>query len=168
MKIRARFLTISVFPFLVVVCILIMAAPYNYEYSGRRLSAYAGEQEKESRRGAETGDGSGLGGKALSDREEERSYRKDNVVITVKKLSAEGRYFWNFEVTIENLNEIKKTVEGKICLYNMYIQPRECGSEECTVNITVQPKSARSSKFKCKGKMDMNSWAFLILEIRNY
>jgi hypothetical protein len=168
MKARKRFLKINAAPILALLCMLIMAVSLNKEYSARHISDYTGGQDNEHRSRAETGGKSDLAEKALSDKEEERSYRRDNVVITVKKLYAEGRYFWNFEVTIENLNEIKKTVEGKICLYNMYIQPRECGSEECTVTVAVQPKSVRSSKFRCKGKMDMNSWAFLILEIHNY
>ncbi len=148
--------------------LFIVTMSYNYTDSGRHLPAFAGEQEKENRSGAAESAKSDYGEKALSDKEEVRSYRKDNVVITVKKLFAEDRYSWNFEVTVENLNEIKKTVDGKICLYNMYIQPRECGSEECSVKIAVQPRSVRSGKFKCRGKMDMNSWAFLILEIHNY
>lgn len=109
-----------------------------------------------------------FGSKALRDAEEERSYRRDNVVITVKKLYAEDRYYWNFEVTVENRNDIKKTVEGRICLYNIYIQPRECGSEECGVHMAVQPRSVLVRKFRCKGKMDMNSWAFLVQAVHNY
>ncbi|HPC42373.1 MAG TPA: hypothetical protein PLM53_05820 [Spirochaetota bacterium] len=111
---------------------------------------------------------SGFGNKALKEAEEERSYRRDNVVITVRKLYAEDRYYWNFEVTVVNQNDIKKTVEGRICLYNMYIQPRECGSEECGVNMAVQPKSVQTRKFRCRGKMDMNSWAFLIVTVHSY
>ncbi len=109
-----------------------------------------------------------FGKKALSDAEEERSYRKDNVAITVKKLYAEDRLTWNFEVTVENQNDIKKTLEGAICLFNMYIHPRECGAEECIVNMAVPPKSVQIKSFKCRGKMDMNSWAFMILKIHNY
>ncbi len=167
MKVCRKFLRMNVVS-IPALLICIMAVSYNYADSGRPLSGDAKGIEKEHRVRVEDGDKSDFGRKALGDAEEERSYRKDNVVIMVKKLYAEDRYFWNFEVTVENLNEIKKTVEGKICLYNMYIQPRECGSEECSVNIAVKPKSVQIQKFKCRGKMDMNSWAFLIVTIHNY
>ncbi len=108
------------------------------------------------------------GNKKLNDFEEERTYRKDNVIILVKKLYAEEKLYWNFEITVENGNDMKKTVEGAICLYNMYIQPRECGAEECSVRMAVHPRSSQVKQFRCKGKVDMNSWAFLILKIHNY
>jgi len=111
---------------------------------------------------------SDYGNKKLNDFEEERSYRKDNVAITVKKLYAEEKLYWNFEITVENGNDIKKTVEGALCLFNMYIQPRECGAEECSVRMAVQPKSILIQKLRCKGKVDMNSWTFLISRVHNY
>jgi hypothetical protein len=118
---------------------------------------------------SESGSGkSDFGNKKLNDFEEERTYRKDNVVITAKKLYAEEKLYWNFEITVENGNDIKKTMEGSICLFNMYIQPRECGAEECSVRMAVQPKSITVQKLKCKGKVDMNSWTFLIIKIHNY
>ncbi|HNW29927.1 MAG TPA: hypothetical protein PKN50_15725 [Spirochaetota bacterium] len=162
MKFRRR---LPVMRFAVIIALLFGCMPgtLTYAENGRSLRNDAGSLGS----GQEEG-GSGFGDKALRDAEEERSYRRDNVVITVKKLYAEDRYHWNFEITVENLNDIKKTVEGRICLYNMYIQPRECGSEECGVNMAVQPKSVQVQKFRCRGKMDMNSWTFLIVTIHNY
>jgi hypothetical protein len=148
--------------------LFIMATSYNYADSDRSPQGNGRVKEKEHHASAEDSGKSDFGKKTLSDAEEQRSYRKDNVVITVKKLYADDRLSWNFEVTVENQNDIKKTVEGSICLFNMYIQPRECGSEECGVNIVVQPKSVQIQKYKCRGKMDMNSWAFLIARIHNY
>lgn len=111
---------------------------------------------------------SDYGNKKLNEFEEERTYRKDNMIILVKKLYAEEKLYWNFEITVENRNDIKKTVEGNICLYNMYIQQRECGAEECGVRMAVQPRSSQVKQFRCKGKVDMNSWAFLIFKIHNF
>ncbi len=166
MKSSGRRAVMSFVP-IVALLISVMALMHLPDGSGRSLPDDAGKYTGDSGSRAEE-DTAGFGNKTISDGEEERSYRRDNVVITVKKLYAEDRYYWNFEVTVENRNDIKKTVEGRICLYNMYIQPRECGSEECGVNMAVLPKSVQAQKFRCRGKMDMNSWSFLIVTIHNY
>ncbi|MBP7737121.1 MAG: hypothetical protein KA369_14175 [Spirochaetes bacterium] len=136
--------------------------------AGTHVDSHGG-QSRPGRNGAkDSSEKSDFGNKKLNDFEEERSYRKDNVAITVKKLYAEEKLYWNFEISVENGNDIKKTVEGALCLFNMYIQPRECGAEECSVRMAVQPKSILIQKLRCKGKVDMNSWTFLISRVHNY
>lgn len=154
--------------FLALLILILLAGTHVDSHGGQSRSGRNGVKDSRGRSTPGYGDKSDFGNKKLNDFEEERSYRKDNVAITVKKLYAEEKLYWNFEITVENGNYIKKTVEGSVCLFNMYIQPRECGAEECCVRMAVQPKSILIQKLRCKGKVDMNSWTFLISRVHNY
>lgn len=113
--------------------------------------------------------GPSFSSKKIKEAEEERRYRRDNVVISVKKLYEAEGHWWFFDIVAENQNEITKTVEGTICLYNMYIRPRECGIGDSAIKIVIPPKSTQQIKnMKFKGKIDVNSWAFIIHKIHNY
>ncbi|OHD66182.1 MAG: hypothetical protein A2176_08045 [Spirochaetes bacterium RBG_13_51_14] len=96
---------------------------------------------------------------------EMKTYREEGLVITVTQLPDEVESYSSFEVAVENQNALKKTLSGRICLFDLQIKQRECGSGECAVYMDLPPKSKEKKKLRCKRKSFFNAWIFEIAKI---
>ncbi len=99
---------------------------------------------------------------------ETRTYRDSGLIITVKKLPDELGGHKTFEVTVENQNAVKKSLSGRICLFDLRIKQAECGSGECPVYMEVRPKSKDTKKFNCREKSFFSAWTFVMEQVYDY
>jgi hypothetical protein len=100
--------------------------------------------------------------------QEVKTYREGGVVITVRKLKDEISGYKTFEVTADNRNAVKKTLIGKICLFDLRIKQSRCGSGECEVFMDLPAKSAETRKWQCKEKSFFSAWTFVIVKMHNF
>lgn len=94
-----------------------------------------------------------------------KRYHDSGVIIRVKRMPDEKEGYKTFEVTAENQNAVKRTLSGRICLFDLRIKQAECGSGECAVFMDLLPKSKESKKFHCKEKSFFSAWTFVIVRI---
>lgn len=99
---------------------------------------------------------------------EVRSYHDSGLIITVTKLPDEISGQKTFEVTVENQNAVKKSLNGRICLFDLRIRQAECGSGECPVYMEVPPKSKETKKWNCKEKSFFSAWTFVVIQVYDY
>ncbi|MBN1497879.1 MAG: hypothetical protein JXA07_13985 [Spirochaetes bacterium] len=99
---------------------------------------------------------------------EARTYRDSGLIITVIKLPDEMSGHKTFEVTVTNQNAIKKSLNGRICLFDLRIRQAECGSGECPVYMEVPPKSKVTKKWDCREKSFFSAWTFVIVRVYDY
>lgn len=97
-----------------------------------------------------------------------RTYRESGLIITVIKLPDEMSGHKTFEVTVTNQNAIKKSLNGRICLFDLRIRQAECGSGECPVYLEVPPKSKVAKKWNCREKSFFSAWTFVIVRVYDY
>lgn len=100
--------------------------------------------------------------------EEAKTYREGGLVITVKRLPAGNSGYRTFEVVVENQNAVRKTLSGKICLFNLAIRQSECGSGGCEVNMELPPKTREIKNVQCLEKSDSATWSFSIVRIYDF
>jgi len=93
-----------------------------------------------------------------------KRYRDSGVIIKVKRMPDENGQK-TFEVTAENQNAVKRTLSGRICLFDLRIKQAECGSGECAVYMELPPKSKEIKKWNCKEKSFFSAWTFVIVRI---
>jgi hypothetical protein len=96
-----------------------------------------------------------------------KTYREGGVVITVSKLKDETSGYKTFEVTADNRNAVKKTLIGKICLFDLRIKQAQCGSGECEVFMDLPAQSVETRKWQCKEKSFFSAWTFIIVKLYN-
>lgn len=99
---------------------------------------------------------------------ETRTYRDSGLVITVIKMPDEITGHKTFEVTVENQNAVKKSLNGRICLFDLRIKQAECGSGECPVYMEIPAKSKETKKWNCKEKSFFSAWTFVIVQVYDY
>jgi len=97
-----------------------------------------------------------------------RMYRDSGLIITVIKLPDEMSGHKSFEVTVTNQNAIKKSLNGRICLFDLRIRQAECGSGECPVYMEIPPKSKVTKKWNCREKSFFSAWTFVIVRVYDY
>ncbi len=94
-----------------------------------------------------------------------KRYHENGVIIKVKRMPDEKDGFKTFEVTVENNNAVKRTLTGRICLFDLRVKQPGCGSGECEVFMDLLPKAKGSEKFHCRVKSFFSAWTFVILRI---
>jgi hypothetical protein len=94
-----------------------------------------------------------------------KRYHDSGVIIKVKRMPDEKEGHKTFEVTAENQNAVKRTLSGRICLFDLRIKQAGCGSGECAVFMDLLPKSKETKKFHCKEKSFFSAWTFVIVRI---
>jgi hypothetical protein len=99
---------------------------------------------------------------------ETRKYNDRGLNITVIKMPDEISGHKTFEVTIENLNAVKKSLNGRICLFDLRIKQADCGSGECPVYMEIPAKSKVTKKWNCREKSFFSAWTFIIVQVYDY
>jgi hypothetical protein len=94
-----------------------------------------------------------------------KRYRDSGVIIKVKRMPDEKEGHKTFEVTAENQNAVKRTLSGRICLFDLRIKQAECGSGSCPVYMELPPKSKEIKKWNCQEKSFFSAWTFVIIRI---
>lgn len=94
-----------------------------------------------------------------------KRYRDSGVLIKVKRMPDEIEGQKTFEVTAENQNAVKRTLSGRICLFDLRIKQAECGSGSCAVYMELPPKSKEIKKWNCTEKSFFGAWTFIIVRI---
>lgn len=94
-----------------------------------------------------------------------KRYHESGVIIKVKRMPDEIEGNKTFEVTAENQNAVKRTLSGRICLFDLRIKQAECGSGECAVYMELPPKSKEVKKWNCRERSFFTRWTFIIIRI---
>ena len=94
-----------------------------------------------------------------------KRYYESGVIIKVIRMPDEKEGYRTFEVIAENQNTVKRTLTGRICLFDLRIKQPGCGSGECEVFMDLFPKTKESKKFHCREKSFFSAWTFVILGI---
>ncbi len=98
---------------------------------------------------------------------EERIYRQGGLIITIRMM-ADDRDVVDFEVITENLTGLRKSLSGRICLFDLRVRDRDCGSGEEPVFMDLAPGSKEKKKYRVHKKSFYGAWTFIIKRIHDF
>ena len=96
---------------------------------------------------------------------ETRTYRQGGVVITVRLMERE-RDAVDFELDIENTGAVRKNLRARLCLFDLRVRDRDCGSGEVPVTVDVREKSRVALKARVRPTSIWEAWTLVIVKVQ--